>query len=106
MKPALSRFLRDLDGRDEERRNYLIKTLKPPQFDEEEEKRLKEKDRVWKKEVLLINRCSHEQFIIHSNGTKECLSKYRKLWVPERLRDLYPSKTYPNAVFVEEVSND
>lgn len=35
---SLSRFLDDLDRRDEERRKDLIKTSKHPQFDDEEEK--------------------------------------------------------------------
>ena len=44
MNQSISRFLDDLDRRDEERRKDLIKTLKHPQFEEEEEKKLEEKD--------------------------------------------------------------
>jgi len=37
MNQSISRFLDDLDRRDEERREDLIKTLKDPKFEEEEE---------------------------------------------------------------------
>jgi mRNA-degrading endonuclease RelE of RelBE toxin-antitoxin system len=37
MNRSISRFLDDLDKRDEERREDLIKTLKDPKFEEEEE---------------------------------------------------------------------
>ena len=104
MKPALSRFLKDLDKRDEERRSHLIKTLKPPQFDEEEEKKLKEKDKNWfgKVHFTIVSRCTHKPFVILSSGVKQCLSVCGRFWVPERLRDLYPPETYPNAIFVED----
>ena len=42
MNRSLAMFLDELDRRDEERR--IIKTLKHPQFEKDEEKKLEEKD--------------------------------------------------------------
>ena len=47
-------------------------TLRGPQFDDHEEKLLKEKDAAWKGEVTLID-CLHPAILTHTNGDRECL---------------------------------
>lgn len=56
----------------------IIELLRPDSYDAEEEKKLKEKDEVWRGEVTLIN-CLHHNTITHTNESIQCLSCKRML---------------------------
>jgi hypothetical protein len=65
----------------------------------EEEKKLRQADKVWEQVITIIDGCLHHSLIIHSNGVKECL-RCPKLWVPERLAHLYPNN--PRVILIKE----
>jgi hypothetical protein len=82
--------------------DMILKSFPNPRFDPEEKKKLRQANQIWEKVIMIVDRCTHHPFIIHSNGVKECLSKCRKLWVPEDLKRKGLYDNNPNVIWIRE----